>query len=273
MKRQFWPLAIVVFGLLVVITYLPVFTGKIPFPRDLVLRHAAWDGQRPEPSRSAPEIGDLITSFYPFHFLASHAMSEGALPLWNPYILGGAPFEANSQSALFYPFNFLYYVLPVAVSWTLGLIIRMFLAAIFMAMLMRLAGTSTVGAIVSGIIFASCGFTTAWQGQALGDAAIWLPLVCYSVLRLHNERSYGTIAIAAFAFAMPVLAGHPETALHVTATGSALALFLWLLPNPSGVRAPDRRFLLCFFIVGMLALGLASIQMIPSLEWLKLTVR
>ena len=106
--KSFWKIATVVFLLLVVANYFPVLSGKIPFPRNLVLRHVAWNGtpyaEGVEPS---PEIGDLITSFYPFHTLASRAAKDGSLALWNPYVLGGSPFQANSQSALFYPFNLL----------------------------------------------------------------------------------------------------------------------------------------------------------------------
>ncbi|HYR92324.1 MAG TPA: YfhO family protein [Terriglobia bacterium] len=268
-KRSFWYFATGVFGLMVLVTYAPVLAGRVPFPRDLVLRHVAWsEVAESEPGQRTPEIGDLITSFYPFHALASRAIQEKELPLWNPYILAGAPFQANSQSAMFYPLNSLYYILPINAAWTISLIIRLFLAAMFMALFVRAIGGSTAGSIVSGLIFSSCGFITSWQGQGLGDAAIWLPMICYSVHRLHHERSFFSIALAAFAFAMPVLAGHPETAFHSTITGSALALFFWISPDKPGGRAFDRRFLLCFATAGVLAVGLASVQIIPTLEWL-----
>ncbi len=44
---------------------------------------------------------------------------------------------------------------------------------------------------------------------------------------------------------------------------SALALFLWL-PDF------DKRFLICFILTGALALGLAAVQVIPTIEWLGL---
>ena len=34
------------------------------------------------------------------------------IPQWNPYIMGGRPFQANSQSAVLSPFSVLAYVLP-----------------------------------------------------------------------------------------------------------------------------------------------------------------
>ena len=72
--RSFWAIAVAAFLLMVVVNYFPVLTGKIPFPSDLVLRHAAWsETGKPHRLSGSPEIGDLITSFYPFHTLAARA--------------------------------------------------------------------------------------------------------------------------------------------------------------------------------------------------------
>ncbi len=265
-ERPFWPIAILVFALLPAANYFPVLTGSVPFPAHIVQPFRAWGGSGAWPPH--PEIGDLMTSFYPFHALAARAaQEEGTLPLWNPYVLSGAPFLANSQSALFYPFNARYYFLPVHIAWVSVLLIRMFLAASFMALFVRSIGVSQTGALFSGIVFSFCGFITAWQGQALGDASIWLPIICYSVVRLSRDPSPFSIALAGFVFAMPVLAGHPETAAHSTLVGSALALTLWALPTKD---APPFKFKfpVSFAAAGFLALGLASVQMIPTLEWL-----
>ena len=268
-ERSFWFLALGIFALLAGVTYFPVFLGRIPFPQDMVLQFPAWyEFPRSGPLERYADIGDLVTSFYTFRAYASHAIQQGILPLWNPHILLGAPFLANSQSALFYPQHLLFYVLPLPIAWTASILISMFLAAIFMALLMRSIGSSKTGAILSGILFASCGFMTAWQGQAMYEAAIWLPLICYSVHRLHIKPSPALVALTSLAFAMPVLAGHPETAAHLTLAGMFMALILWLSPDTLGGRDFHFRFILAFTIAGALALGIASIQWIPTLEWL-----
>jgi hypothetical protein len=61
---------------------------------------------------------------------------------------------------------------------------------------------------------------------------------------------------------MPVLAGHPETAAHVTLTGTALAVFLF-------ARLPRAAFVKAFVASGLLAAGVAAVQMLPTLEWLQ----
>jgi len=240
-----------------------MFEGKIPFPGDFVFDFPPYAPLKPAYSLlPQTNIGDLVSSFYPYRTIAARAVRSGSMPLWNPYMLSGTPFLAMAQSALFYPPNFLYYVLPVPVAWSIGFILRRVLATLFTALFIRRIGGTSTGAIAAGLMFSFCGFLTAWQGQTMSDAAIWLPLICYSVIRLREETDARSIAIAAFAFAMPVLAGHPETAAHLALTGSALALFLALSP-------PRLAFLKAFTVSGLIAFGLAAVQILPTLEWLK----
>ncbi len=269
-ERFFWLSAAAVFAILAGVNYLPVLLGKIPFPRDMVLQFPAWAGfARSEGWQPYADIGDLVTSFYPFRAIASRSIREGTLPLWNPYFQAGAPFQADSQSSLFYPLNFFYYVLPLPIAWTVCLVVRMFLAGVFTTLFVRSIGGTRAGAVFSGITFASCGFITAWQGQPLGDAAIWLPLIGYAVHRLHTDHSKVSVSLVAFSLAMPVLAGHPETAAHLTLAGASVALAWCVVSVPHRGRYSSAAFLLSFALAGILALGLASIQVIPTLEWLR----
>jgi hypothetical protein len=243
--------------------YAPVFTGKIPFPSDFVFDFPVYASAMPSyVSTVQTNIGDLVTSFYPYRTLAARAAREWTLPLWNPYMLSGTPFLAMAQSALFYPPNFLYYFLPVPLAWTIGFFLRRLLAVVFTALFLRRIGATQAGATGAGLLFGFCGFLTAWQGQAMSDAAIWLPLICYAVVRLHDQPDARSIGIAALAFSMPVLAGHPETAAHLTLTGTAVAAFLL-------VRRPRLAFIGAFAASGVLALALAAVQILPTVEWLQ----
>src|SRR5262245_61446762 len=266
-ERRFLWTAATVLGVVVVLNYLPVLSGQIPFPRDMVVRHSAWNG---EPRDQLPQLIDIAAMFYPFRALLGRAAAEGSIPLWNPYALSGAPFQANAQSAAFAPLNVLYYVMPAIAAWTIILGIRLFLAAFFMTLFVRSIGGSAIGSLFAGITFGLCGFTTEWQGMSNGDSGIWLPLMCYAVHRLHREvrLSAVSIAITGFAFAMPVLSGHPETAAHTTAAASAIALFLWSRPLRPDAPRFERRFATGFVLSGFLAVGLAAVQLIPTLEWM-----
>jgi hypothetical protein len=266
-KPASWRAAALIFTAMTIAVYFPVLRGKIPLPWYAVVQFSSWAGSSYVQPQPVADIGDLITAFYPFRTLAATSVRSGILPLWNPYILAGAPFLANSQSALFYPLTAFYYVLGLPAAWTFALIIRMFLSGLFMWLFVRSIGATQAGAIFSGIVFAGCGFMTAWQGQPMGDAAMWLPLIFYAVRRLRRDGSLGWIALTAIAFAMPVLAGHPETAAHLMLAGTAWALWLWIAPPDAAHR--DFKYFLKFCIAGSLALGLASVQILPTLEWLR----
>jgi hypothetical protein len=269
---KFWWTAAAVFALIALINYFPIFTGQVPFPRDQVVRHAAWNGQ---PQEHLPELIDIVAMFYPFRAFLGRAGAERTVPLWNPHIMSGAPFQANAQSAVFAPLNVLYYVLPLKAAWAIILVIRVFLAGVFMTLFVRSIGAAPAGAILSGILFALCGFTVQWQGMSNGDSCIWLPLMCYAVHRLYRNPNRRSIALAAAVFPMPLLSGHPETAAHSTMVACGFAAFLYArnpLPSREGVAPAARRlraeFAAGFIFAGVLAIGIASVQLLPSLEWL-----
>src|SRR5215831_10551277 len=89
MKFRWW-IAIAAFLVCVSLTYLPALSGHVPFPRDLLLRHAVWDSVRQQAPQRGPEVADLIALIYPFHAFAAREVRAGKLPLWNPYISSGA---------------------------------------------------------------------------------------------------------------------------------------------------------------------------------------
>jgi hypothetical protein len=43
----------------------------------------------------------------------ARAVSERVLPFWNPHSFCGMPFASNGQTAIFYPPNILYWLLPI----------------------------------------------------------------------------------------------------------------------------------------------------------------
>jgi len=248
--------------------YAPVLTGKVPFPSIFFYYSPVFAPVAPDDvDARVPNIGDVVTTFFPYRVLASRAWRDG-FPIWEPNLQSGKPFLANPQSALFYPLNAFFYILPVPIAWCIACLLRPCLAVVFTALFLRRLGASTTGGLIAGLIFAFSGFMTVWQAQAMADAAIWLPLLCYSVVRLHEERSAASVAIAAIAFAMHVLAGHPETAIHLTLVGVVFAVFLaFFRPSTEAPRRPGR-YLALFGVVGLLAMGMAAVQVLASLEWI-----
>jgi hypothetical protein len=249
-------------------------TGKVPFPAWAVTQSAPWETVR-GPHLAVPqkaELGDLATQMYPWRTFLRESLRAGDLPLWNPYALMGAPFLAEPQTGVFSPLNLFYLLLPTPAAWALGFLLRTFLAALLTALLLRSLGASVAGATAAGIIFAFSGFMIAFQGWPNVDTALWLPLACLAVVRLQKNPGPASISLTGAAFALPVLAGQLETAAHVTLVGAFFfaCRFLWPSrePSPAGPPAARARFLAGFAAAGFLALALAAVQLLPTIEWI-----
>jgi hypothetical protein len=273
--RPFWRNALYGGLLLSAALNAPVLSGRVPLPAGLVIGFPAFSSTRiiPPPPAHA-ELGDSVTQFYLWRRFAREAVFEhGELPLWNPRLLGGIPFLANATSALAYPFHLVGLFLPTPLAWSLKILCLPALAFFFTALAARELGASPAGSLAGGAIFALCGFLVGWQVWPQGDAALWLPLAVFAIHRLRTRGSPASVALAAAALALPVLAGHPEVAIYVGLTGVAFWLWLLLGAGPSG-RAPSRRrFALLFACVVVLAGCLAAIQILPTAEWVAQLVR
>src|SRR6185436_4992762 len=166
--RRFYAFSAILYAALILAIHYPVLLGEIPLPAHMVTQFPVWDGVRSDrPVQPVADIGDLIDEFYPFDTYSASLIKQGTIPFWNPNVMSGIPLLAEPQNALFYPLHFLYYILSTPAAWTIALLVRPWLAAMFMTLLMRSIGASKEGAIFSGVTFALCGFVTAWQGAPM----------------------------------------------------------------------------------------------------------
>jgi hypothetical protein len=269
-----WPfagVALLAAVLVAGINYAPILQGKVPLPTDLFGWFPAWEGADPRPpaSHAHAEEGDLLTLMYPWRAYLAQSFRSGSLPYWNPHIMLGTPFLANPISAVFYPPNGLFALLPTTLAWSLEFPLRAMLAVFFAALFARRIGSSRTGAILAAVAFALSGFMTAWQGWPQTDCLVWAPPVMLAFLALRRRPDPRRSALLGLAAAMPLLAGHPEVCLYTLAIGAGFGLLqLVLAMRRVRSRAWAGRYLagaalgLCF------ALGVSAAQLVPTIEWL-----
>lgn len=253
-----------------VLMYLPVLAGYVPLPADIVLSLPPWEGVSSSCCAGVQhgEMGDLVTQIYPWRTVLNAAVSVGRAPLWNFHYLMGAPYQAMPQSALFFPLNWLYSIVNGPLAWSLLFIVRTALLAITTAIFVRRLGASTGAALISGFTFGFSGWITAFEGWPAADTAMWLPLMFLSVDCLRDRQSAASIALGAVAFALPVLGGAPEIAFQMILLGvlyAACRVFPWTSRSPL--------YLAAFGATGVLAVCLAAVQLLPTLEWIRLIPR
>lgn len=104
--------------ILPVLLYAGVTLGpRTMIPADNLFQWAPWNAHAAELGVGAPHnalIGDLVIQNYAWKQFTMESLRGGEIPLWNPYLFAGAPFLANGQHSMLYPFSVLFLLLPLA---------------------------------------------------------------------------------------------------------------------------------------------------------------
>lgn len=233
--------------------------------------------------------GDFSGQFVAFAGYQAERLGAGEVPLWNPYNLGGHPFLADTQSAVFYPPRLLSIAAlnpgggttPARVFDALQreMVAHMLLGALLMyAFVRRLtAGEmySGVGGLVSAIIFAFGGYMTGYPQLQLAimEAAVWLPLALLGILEatrasVRLRGQVGWFGLAGVALGLSLLAGHPQTTLFVLYL--MLAYLVWRVYSE---QRPWQVLVLGMAIFVLVGGGLSAVQVVPGWEYQALTTR
>lgn len=265
-------LTIPLFLLLACLLLWPVVFGGQAFVPATLLRYVAPWEQAAKPPWN-PLMYDSVGQFYPWRHFASEELRAGRIPLWNPYQFCGTPFVGNSQSAVFYPGNLLYWLMPTAQAAGWNVILHLCMAAGFMFAFLRSLGLSRPSAGLGGIAFAFSGWQVSWLAlPTFLCTSCWLPLVLLCVRRLIElPNGRRCIALGA-ALGITLLAGHLQIAFYVAL--AALLLACWMMVELRRVQAdsskresqPSLRRIALIGLSLVIAGMVAAPQLLPSLE-------
>jgi hypothetical protein len=254
--------------------------------------------------------GDFTEQYFPLRAFAAQEWVRARVPLWNPYLYGGQPALADIQSGALYPPHVLQALLlgwggpllgavggfPVkALEWQM--ILHFSLAAVgtfLFAHHLLIAGgfrsnAACFGAVVAALVFTYSGYLTGFPVQQVTilQVSAWLPWVLWGMslavrqlapvtagapARQRVARSVAAIVLAALAFAMAILAGHPQTVLYIfyltLAYAVLLAFSLWNRQRSFLVFA-----LLAWLTTVVLGAALAAAQLMSTLEFISYSLR
>jgi hypothetical protein len=207
--------------------------------------------------------------FYPWRQFAFAEIGAGRLPTWNPYVGAGAPLLANYQTAVFYPPNWLFLLLPdpQAMSWIA--VLHVLWAGVGMWLFAGALGLPTFGRAISALSYALSGYLMARLSSfPTADAVAWMPWVFWLVHRVIFERKACDVGWLALVFGMQLLTGHAQTTLY-SSFGVGLYALWCATSQQRRDRALDRFYGLVLVGVGMvLGAAVAAIQIVPTAEYL-----
>jgi hypothetical protein len=206
-------------------------------------------------------LSDLYAQMIPWRAAVRYAYAHGQWPLWNPFILSGSLLAASAQPAVYSPFTLLALLLPVAKGLTFSAAITLFIAGLGAFLFAR-----ELGCRESAALFAAAGFMYVkamafFLLWAIGGAWALFPFVMLGTRRCVRAPSLRSTVLLCAALVLEVLAGHPETLLHVVFVSGVYGVV-----ELARVRRDAGRAVLSAAAAGIVALGLTAIYILPIIE-------
>ncbi len=277
-------LHLLLFPVLAAFLLAPVLFGdRVLLPAEYLAGFSPWTLTTSDAERRAlPQWNvlqwDGMAEFFPWRLHAVRAFARGHVPLWNPHVLCGTPFLANSQSAPLYPLHSLLYLpfgpeTAVRLGWLAFL--HLSLAGLFTYVLARDLGVRSGAALIAGTAFELSGFAVAWlELPSFLAVACWIPLFVLCVRRA-CRHGCGYFALAAgTAGGLMVLAGHVQIAFYGLLAGGCATVLAVIrsLRDENDIRRAAQQAGLGGVAVGV-AFALAAPQFLPTLELSRMSHR
>lgn len=214
-------------------------------------------------------IDDLTEMHYPMRYELTQTLKEGRLPLWSSRFFNGFPLYAQSEMGALYPLNLIPSLfLSPHYSLYLNFLIIFFTAGATLYWYLRLIKLSRLSAAFGGITFAFSGFFLAHQAQLnFITAASWLPLCLVLSEKFIKRQKIIYLLVLGIVLGLTELAGGNQITFY-------MALFiLFYLSFFKPVNISWSKLILLYALVGIVAVSIAAVQILPTLELVKYSNR
>lgn len=271
--NKYWPI-LAVFGLVAIFFYKVWLKGLVPIPADITVGlyfpwlDYKWGFPAGVPVRN-PLPSDIVSLVFPWRETAMNLLKEGVLPLWNPGSFSGMPLLGNFQSAPLSFANIFHLFFDFITAWSLGVILQIVLASLFMYAYLRNLKLSKQASLLGSISFSFSGFFLVWlEYNVHGHAIYWLPLLFLVVDKIIVEKKNSWFLVLPFAIALQIFAGYPQLVIYSLLVTAFYAVYRFLPTRAQGLKP---LFVLASGIT--LGLGLSSTVLLPGLEATNLSIR
>jgi len=225
--------------------------------------------------------GNIYSYYFPQKMAYADVLQQGQWPFWNDRTGHGYPVLGESQTGVFYPLHLAIYTwLDVNTAYNASHLVHYVLAFVFTAGYARRFGMALPGALLAALVYVYGWFPcrSCWEWAIIGGT--WLPAALWSVECLLQTRRWRFAGLLALILAVQLLAGHFQLAWI---TQLVLVVYvpcrLWLVPVASISEEPlptgRSRFRsgLVLLGAGVLGLGLAAMQLLPTWEFREVSQR
>ncbi|MFH0873750.1 MAG: YfhO family protein [Candidatus Komeilibacteria bacterium] len=262
-SNTYFATGIVLVVLLLIFFYQPLVNKRTLVPLDIL---PEFDLALKNTSLSHNYLlSDLVDQFYPNYTLLRQSLSNGEFPLWNPHILTGLPFMADSQTGIFEFTHILSYaasISPLAFPLFSALILLLLLGLSFFVYLKNLR-FDTLVSLFGAVVLMFSGTTIVWLNYPLLAAFVWLPLLLYCVDKIILAHEYRFLPLLSVVICLSLLAGYPQIALINLLVTGLYFLIRWLR---HGCLKWNTLTLTILFVI--LGITLSAVQTGPSWDFI-----
>ena len=260
--KKFWPIIFILFVWLIFSS--PFFLkDRVPFPSTyLVNFFPPWSAYSqfagPIKNNAMP---DIITQIYPWKKFTIETLKTGQIPLWNPYSFSGTPHLANYQSAVLFPLNLLFFILPFVDAWSFSVLLQPLLTGLFMYLFVRSLKRSQAAGLIASISFMFCGFIVVWMDYAtLAYAIAFLPLALFCIEKYFELKKIRYLILLSSSIPLSFFSGHFQISIYFF-----LTVVIYLVYKFIATKDIKGSLKLAAFI--FLGLLLSLPQLLPSIEF------
>ena len=213
---------------------------------------------------SGARFTDLVFQFVSSRAYLADSLRHGHIPLWNPYTYGGQPFLGGFESAVLYPPNLLFLVLPLAPAINFSILLHLVILGWGMDRWAASRGLHPWAAGLAGLVMPLSGavFPHVYAGHLSNLCTMaWAPWIFLGLetwIWRHDRRG---LFLASATICLQILAGHVQYFFYTAVAVGIEALIL--SANEPAVRRRAIPALIGIYLAG-LALGAA--QLLPGLE-------
>ncbi|RJQ37735.1 hypothetical protein C4559_03300 [Candidatus Microgenomates bacterium] len=174
-----------------------------------------------------PTAKDDLWIFYPQKTLTISLLKNWEIPFWNPYSFSGNYHLGLSETAVFYPLNFLFLFFSQIDVWVLLIIIEPIIAGLGMYFFLRRIVLNEKSAFVGSMAFAFSGIVIARsvEGLSVGHTLIWMPYVFWGIEAFFQTKKIRFLSIILLSLFLSLLAGWFQYTFYIFTFSLIYSLF------------------------------------------------
>ncbi len=266
---KFWP----VFFLLTffsLIFYEIIFLGLVPSASDILTGayfpwlDFKWGFPVGVPIKN-PLMSDQFAHFMVIKQLVGDLTRQGIWPLWDKYMLAGAPLLASYHTNPFFPANLLL-TLPHFIGWRFFIATAPIFASLTMYLYLSHHVKSNLARLFGSVVFSISGLMGTWfeAGTAVWGMAC-LPLILYLIDRIYDKKT-GLLPLYSLVIAILIFAGNVQVTTY-----SGVIIIAYLIYNLYHHRS--LRLIIHLLVFSFLGISLSLVQLLPTYDLFHASIR